>query len=61
VLKAGCRWAIDFDSHRYAQWTSPDDAVQAVVHRRTGLTGWDRSHLFVPDDLLRWRPVGENL
>ena len=45
---------------RRARWASADDAVMAAVRYTTGLAEWDRK-LAVPDDLLRWRPTGENL
>src|ERR1700742_4081951 len=61
VLKIGSRWGIEFNGHRCSCWTSPDDAVMAAVRHSTGGTRWDRSRLVVPDDLLRWRPIGENL
>jgi hypothetical protein len=51
---------IEFNGRRRTQWTSPDDAMMAVVHHRTGLAGWDRTRLVVSDDLLRWRQLGEN-
>jgi hypothetical protein len=60
-LKAGRRWAIEFNGRRRAQWTSPDDAMVAVVHHRAGLKGWDRTRLVVSDERLLWRPLGENL
>lgn len=50
VLRAGCRWAIEFNGPRRAQWTSPD--------YRGGLAGWDRTRLVVSYDLPR---LGENL
>ena len=59
--QAGCRWAIEFDGSRRVHWATPDDAVMAAVHHRTGLAGWDQLHLIVPDELLRWRPIGDNL
>jgi hypothetical protein len=61
LLKAGCQWAIEFNGHRQCRWTSPDDAVMAAVRHSTGVIGWDRSRFVISDDLLRWRPVGENL
>jgi hypothetical protein len=61
LLKAGCQWAIEFNGHRQCRWTSPDDVVMAAVRHSTGVIGWDRSRFVVSDDLLRWRPVGENL
>jgi len=61
LLKAGCRWGIEFNGRRHAQWTSPDAAVMAAFHHRTGLAEWDGAQLVVSDDLLRWRPIGDNL
>jgi hypothetical protein len=61
LLKAGSRWALEFHGHRRAQWTSSDAAVRAVVRHSTGLAEWDQKRLSVSDDLLRWRPIGENL
>jgi hypothetical protein len=61
LLKAGCRWAIEFNGRRRSGWASPDDAVLAAIRHSTGLEEWDRRHLSVSDDLLRWRPIGENL
>jgi|tagenome__1003787_1003787.scaffolds.fasta_scaffold19147917_2 hypothetical protein len=61
LLQAGCRWAVEFDGCRQGSWASADDAVTAAVHHRTGLSTWDQAQLVVSDDLLRWRPVGENL
>jgi hypothetical protein len=61
LLKAGCQWAPEFHGRQRAQWTSPDDAVLAAVRHSTGLAEWNRTQLSVSDDLLRWRPLGENL
>jgi hypothetical protein len=61
VLKIGSRWGIEFNGHQRNCWTSPDNAVMAAVRHSTGVTKWDRSRLVAPDDLLRWRPIGENL
>jgi hypothetical protein len=60
-LKAGRRCAIEFNGRRRAQWTSPDDAMVAVVYHRAGLAGWDRTRLVVSDEQLCWRQLGENL
>ena len=61
VLKPVCRWAIEFNGRRRSQWTSPDATVMAAVRHSTELADWDRTLLSVSDDLLRWRPIGENL
>ncbi len=61
VLKAGRRWAIEFRGHVSVRWTSPEDAVLAAVHHRTGVAAWDRERLCVSDDLLRWRPLGDSI
>jgi hypothetical protein len=61
LFRAGCQWAIEFDGRRRSRWSSPDDAVMAAVRHATGLAGWDQAQFSVSDDLLRWRPIGENL
>ena len=60
VLKTGWWWAIQFKGCQRTRWTSADDAVMAAV-RHSGLADWDRTRLSVSDDLLRCRPIGENL
>jgi len=61
VLQDEFQWIVEFDGLRRSRWSSPDDAVMAAAHHATGLAGWDRTSFFVPDDLLRWRPIGDNL
>jgi len=61
LLGTECQWTIEFNGHRCGLWISPDDAVTAAVRHTTGLRDWDRTRLPVPDDLLRWRPIGDNL
>ena len=61
LLKAGDRWAVEFEGCRREQWISPDEAAMAAVRHSTGLAEWDQSPFIVSDDLLRWRPLGENL
>jgi hypothetical protein len=61
VLKAGRRGAIEFKGHVRGYWTSPEGAVLAAAHHRTGVLAWDRGQLCVSDDLLRWRPVGDGI
>ena len=58
---AGCRWSIEFNGRRRSPWISSNEAVSAAVRHSTGSTLWDRSRLAVSNDLLRWRPIGENL
>jgi hypothetical protein len=61
LFRIGQRWAIDFNGCQMVRWQSPDDAVAAAAYHQTGLPGWDRTRLAVPDDVLRWRPLGESL
>ena len=61
LLRIGRRWAIEFNGSLRARWLSPDDAVAAAAHHRTGLPDWDHTRLVVSDDVLRWRPLGESL
>ena len=61
LLWTGRTWAVEFNGRRRARWTLADDAVTAAVRHTTGLAEWDRTQFVVPDDLLRWRPIGENL
>jgi hypothetical protein len=61
LLKAECRWAIEFDGCRRSRWTSPNAAAKAVARHSTALAAWDRSPLAVSDDLLRLWPIGDNL
>jgi hypothetical protein len=61
VPNAGSRWVIEFNGSCGARWTSPDDVVIAAARHSAGLPEWDRMRFSVPDDLLRWRPLGDNL
>ena len=61
LLRTGCKWAVEFKGRRRTRWTSVDDATMAAVRHTTGLAEWDRTQFVVPDDPLRWRPIGENL
>ena len=61
LLRTGSTWAVEFNGCRRSHWTSADDAVTAAVNHTTGVAEWDRTQFVVPDDLLRWRPIGENL
>jgi hypothetical protein len=61
LVRSGQRWFIKFNGCLQGQWLSPDEAAKAAAGHRTGLSRWDQAHLVVPDDLLRWRPLGESL
>jgi hypothetical protein len=61
LVRSGQRWFIKFNGCLQGQWLSPDEAANAAAGHRTGLSRWDQAHLVVPDDLLRWRPLGESL
>jgi hypothetical protein len=61
LLRVGCQWSIEFNGCRRGHWTSADGAAMAAVRHTTGLVEWDRTRLDVSDDLLRWRPMGDNL
>jgi hypothetical protein len=61
LLRAECQWTIEFNGRRRGPCTSPGDAVTAAAHHATGLREWDRTLFAVPDDLLNWRPFGDNL
>ncbi len=61
LLRVGQRWTIEFGGGRGHQWATPDAAVMAAVRHATGLQRWDQAPICVSDDLLRWRPIGENL
>jgi hypothetical protein len=61
LLKKGDQWTLECSGSRHGEWTSPDDAKMATVRHGTGWPVWGRTRLLVSDDLLRWRPGGENL
>jgi hypothetical protein len=61
LVRRGQGWAIRFDGRLHGKWTSPDEAAKAVARHMTGLPRWDQAQLLVPDDLLRWRPLGGSL
>ena len=61
LLRTERQWTIEFNGHRCGAWTSPDDAVTAAACHAIGLREWDRARLAVPDNVLNWRPSGENL
>ncbi len=61
LVNNGDHWAIEFNGCRRGRWRSVDDAATAVCRHCTGLPTWDRSPLIASDDVLRWRPFGDNL
>ena len=61
LLGTRYQWTIEFNGRRCGRWASPDDAVTAAARHATGLPDWDNTLLLVPDDLLSWRPIGDNL
>ena len=61
LLRTGCKWAVEFKGSRRTRWTFVDDAAMAAVRHATSLPEWDRAQFIVPDDLLCWQPIGENL
>jgi hypothetical protein len=61
LLKIGCRWAIAFKGRQVGQSPSSEAAAAAASGHETRLLDWDRARHEVPDDVLRWRPLGESL
>jgi hypothetical protein len=55
------RWAVQFNGRRNGQWHSAEAAATAVARHETGLAEWDRALFDAPDDLLKWRPLGDSL
>jgi hypothetical protein len=54
-------WAVQFNGRQIGRWQSPQAAAVAVARHESGLSEWDRGRFFVPDDLLKWRPLGDSL
>ncbi len=61
LLRTSCYWVIEYKGRQLGRWPSPDAAVAAAGHYKTDFPDWDQARLAVPDDLLRWRPLGESL
>jgi hypothetical protein len=61
LVRDGQHWAIELNGAQHGRWSSPDQAATAAALHRTGLPEWDRSQSVVPEDLLRWRPLGDSL
>jgi hypothetical protein len=61
LRKVGRGWVIDFEGKSRGRWPSPDDAARAASQHKTAITEWDRAGIYVPEDLLRWRPLCESL
>ena len=61
LVRDGQHWAIEFNGSPHGRWSSPDEAAMAAAHHRAGLQEWDRSQWAAPEDLMRWRPIGDSL
>jgi hypothetical protein len=61
LFKTGDRWTLEFKDSFRGGWTSPDDAATAAASQMTGLPDWDCTLSPAPDDLLNWRPIGDNI
>jgi hypothetical protein len=55
------RWTFRFNGRENGAWCSPDEAATAVARHQSGLAEWDQGRLDVPEDLLKWRPLGESM
>ena len=63
LVRVRGRWRVEFGGARRGDWPSASDAAAAVARRASGLDTWDRvgSPGDVPEDLLDWTPLRENL
>jgi hypothetical protein len=61
LVRTRSGWVLEFNGCRSDDWASADDAAQAAFGHRSGLVCWGGSCLDVSNELLDWRPVGENL
>ncbi len=58
----GRGWEVRSGKARAGHWRSPDAAIEALHGRASGIRALDRlADVAVPDDLLRWTPLGEHL
>ena len=55
------RWFGQFNGNQNGDWRWPEAAAIAVARYESGLAEWDRGRYHAPDDLLKWRPLGEAL
>jgi len=61
LAKVRGRWLVHYMGRRAGGWASADVAAKSVAQHRSGLSEWDCRREPVPDDLLRWRPLGDSL
>ncbi len=63
LVRVRSRWRVEFGGAQWGGWPSASDAAAAVVGRASGLAAWDQLGDIgnVPEDLLDWTPLGENL
>jgi hypothetical protein len=61
LTKVGRGWTFSFNGKKRGHWSSPDDAAQAVARHQTGLSQWDKRREPVSQDLIDWRPLGDEI
>jgi len=61
LTKRRRHWAVQFNGRQSGRWPSPDAAARAVARHESGLMEWDQGRYDAPDDILKWRPVGDSL
>jgi hypothetical protein len=54
-------WTIVFNGGRGGQWPTADAATRAVARHQSGVPEWDQAQHEAPEDLLRWRPLGNSI
>jgi hypothetical protein len=54
-------WTIAFNGRRGGQWPTADEAARAAARHQSGVPEWDNAQDDVPEDLLRWRPLGNSI
>jgi hypothetical protein len=54
-------WTFSFIGKKRGRWRSPDDAALAVARHQTRLSQWDECREPVSEDLIDWRPVGDEI
>lgn len=54
-------WTIAFDGRRGGQWSTADAAARAAARHQSGVPAWDQAQHDAPEDLLRWRPLGNSI
>jgi hypothetical protein len=61
LTKVGSAWTFSFVGKKRGRWRSPDSAALAVARHQTGLSQWDKRREPVSEDLIDWRPVGDEI